>query len=123
MFLCPLFASLRLLPRLALVRISMLRIHSNTSTMESTPPVAEEAPYPAFTHIPPQSWEEVIHKASVLFHSLVTTPPQLHSHSQPTSMRDADAADDIAAAALPDSKFCHVALTARLINSYMSMFY
>ena len=29
----------------------------------------------------------------------------------------------IAAAALPDSKFCHVALTARLINSYMSMFY
>ncbi|KAF8621462.1 hypothetical protein AX15_007757 [Amanita polypyramis BW_CC] len=83
----------------------------NTSDgVDSGPPVPED-PYPAFTHIPPQSRQEVVHEVRTLFHRILADAEgQVSRHDWDDTMPS-------------ERKFQHVTLTTRLINSYLSVFY
>ncbi|KAF8627602.1 hypothetical protein AX17_006173 [Amanita inopinata Kibby_2008] len=77
-------------------------------------PVTEDA-YPSFTHIPPQSRQEVVHEVRALFHRILAdTSPEPNKCDEL----------DVDEAALPsERKFQNVVLTTRLLNSYISVFY
>ena len=80
----------------------------------SQPPSAaiEADGRPSFAHIPPQSRQEVIREAKVLFERIVED----RNSANPTAT---------ASPSLPfsDRKFKNVKITTRLISSYLSVFY
>ena len=79
-----------------------------TGTTNSGLPVSEDI-YPSFTHIPPQSRQEVIHEVHTLFRRILT---------------DVEGKDKELGSTLPiEYKFQHVTLTTRLVNSYISVLY
>lgn len=85
-----------------------VKAEAESSTVESSPPVPEISD-PAFTHIPPQSRQEVTYEASVLFHRILVDTGRSERHAEES---------------LPtERKFQHVTLTTRLLNSYISVFY
>ena len=82
---------------------------SSPDAPEASGPPASEDVYPTFTHIPPQSRQEVIHEVRTLFQRILADVGGQDSESNGT---------------LPiEYKFQHVTLTARLLNSYISVFY
>jgi hypothetical protein len=84
---------------------------SSPDTPEATtsgPPTSEDV-YPTFTHIPPQSRQEVVHEVRALLQRILADLGEQDNELNET---------------LPiEYKFQHVTLTTRLLNSYLAVFY
>ncbi|KAF9450726.1 hypothetical protein P691DRAFT_809562 [Macrolepiota fuliginosa MF-IS2] len=91
---------------------------SSTTSPDNPPPESNgpTAPTldtaPSFSHIPPQSHEEVIHEAAFLFRRILNDTgvlplPHHHQHLSPHLL----------------DKFSQVQLTSRLINAYVHVFF
>ena len=76
-----------------------------TEAESSGLPISEDI-YPSFTHIPPQSRQEVIHEARTLFYRILAEVEGKRDTTLPS-----------------EYKFQHVTLTTRLLNSYLSIFF
>jgi len=93
-------------------------VENKSTTPESSPdvleatasgPPASEDVYPTFTHIPPQSRQEVLHEVRTLFQRILADLGEQDNELNET---------------LPiEYKFQHVTLTTRLLNSYLAVFY